>query len=1526
MDTQTLTIKIAADIAELQSKMRQAEQLVGSTVGNITQNFKSMAMALGAGISIAGLSAFVKGAIDAADEASKLAQKVGVATKDVAGLQLAFQQSGAGDAFAGSMAKMSKSIADGSKAFDAMGISTKNNDGTLKSTRVLLGEVSTKFAGYEDGVQKIALAQEIFGKAGADLIPLLNAGGQALDDYDAMAKKLGLTISDDTAKQAEKFNDTMDLVSQGTQGVARQIAAQLLPTLTGLADQFFTSTTSGDKLKNTADFLASSMKILYVSGLGVVEIFTTVGKTLGGVSAAVVAALSGDFTGATHILKDLKSDLGTGWKDTLTQMQAAWNATGSAAVESMAATQKAAREAAPMVGDLAKQTKAAAEAAKALAKEHEERIKIGRKLAIQMGDDVTKANDAYQKSLEEATKENDKYIDSLDKSAAAVAAQVQKLQDEEQALSISQDQHITLAQAIEQVEIARLREQQAIEMSYGDEKAVAAIQREIEQRKLLATAIDTKTVRESATKATDELTKANKKAAEESSKFWTDALMRGFENGKGFFENMWDTIRNKLKTDVLKVFIQPIAAGISGLVGFGGAANAADSATGSVAGSFAQSTLGNITIAGSSIAAIGSSVMAGVQAGYAGTSIAGAASAYSAAGMTGVSTGLTAGSAIGSSAAAIQATLAAIPGWGWAAMAALAAVAIFNNKQWETKYGGSFDNSGSGGSVNKLYGPGTGGEFANQFAQTALKATENSINAVFAKIGSASRVGYFSAGAESSKEGEAYAYAGGRLATGQAFGQVGSEFNRGNASAEEAVKNLVRELQQSTLQALQAATDIPKSISDKLTGINIDALVGESLDKLTTGLDHFINTIVGVQTDLAALPFGNIKALSFDAAAGLVAFSGGLDQFKTNLASYYDNFYSLEEKRTQTLKSIATALNAAGSEITAEQVGAATREQFRAAAEGLDVTTESGQRLYAAMLSVNGAFASITPAATTATASVEKISAAMQSLDRDTAALQIELLAAQGNTQGAGAALKALETQGFSAVEVAVYDLNAGLRATISTLNAATEAAEREAQTRTTWQQRLDVLTGKTTERQLALQADLASTTDATTQSLIKQVYAQQDLSAATETATAAAKVAADARLSTVTTAASDAVSGLQRAVAAQKTQDLAEYNASKIAATAIYTAQVTSLQASMDGVKTSLDAVGTSVGKLKSLSSTLKSTLDGMRIAGSEAAYRSAAQAQLKAALATARSGGGLPLDGQLGSALQTLSKPSEALYATFEDYARDFYTTANDISALSDLTESQLSADQITQGILEGQSKALQDQKSVLKDGFADQVSSLDAILSTAQAQLDVANGINTSVLTVAQAMGVVNSTLAALQGERATQGLATTPGVAESRAATIREYMQGLQANTALSDTEKAVVLAQRASIEGVSESEIASAWGSSKAETRAYFAAAGIPQFASGINRVPYDMTARIHADEAVIPAAFNPFNPNAARSNGANRMEGNTARLEALIQTLIEKVAVLEDPTKASATANKKLASQFDSATRGGRAMQNEAYV
>ncbi len=97
MKAESISIKLVADIVDLQRKMREAQNSVNGAMENISKAAslaKTAFAAIGASAAVAGLASFIKSAIDAADEMGKLAQKSGVAVERLAGLQLAYQQAG----------------------------------------------------------------------------------------------------------------------------------------------------------------------------------------------------------------------------------------------------------------------------------------------------------------------------------------------------------------------------------------------------------------------------------------------------------------------------------------------------------------------------------------------------------------------------------------------------------------------------------------------------------------------------------------------------------------------------------------------------------------------------------------------------------------------------------------------------------------------------------------------------------------------------------------------------------------------------------------------------------------------------------------------------------------------------------------------------------------------------------------------------------------------------------------------------------------------------------------------------------------------------------------------------------------------------------------------------------------------------------------------------------------------------------------------------------------------------------------
>lgn len=298
---------------------------------------EQMGAAFGAAVVDAGtaLAVMVKQSINSMDDLTKLAQSVGTTTEELSALAYAADLSGVSqDNLGTALTRLTKNASDAAqgigeaqKGFNALGISVKDAEGNLKSSDQLLQEVAGKFAQFEDGANKTALAVNLFGKSGADLIPLLNAGAEGIQDMKDEAEELGLTFDQKTGKAAEAFNDNLTRLDAVKKGLFNRIAAQLLPSLVSLTDRFFDSAKGGDRLDKIARSAATGVKLLGSVAAIVAGIFRTVGEALGSVAAAVVNLVTGNFAEAWEITKAFSSDVVGNIKQTVGDVAAIWDDT-----------------------------------------------------------------------------------------------------------------------------------------------------------------------------------------------------------------------------------------------------------------------------------------------------------------------------------------------------------------------------------------------------------------------------------------------------------------------------------------------------------------------------------------------------------------------------------------------------------------------------------------------------------------------------------------------------------------------------------------------------------------------------------------------------------------------------------------------------------------------------------------------------------------------------------------------------------------------------------------------------------------------------------------------------------------------------------------------------------------------------------------------------------------------------------------------------------------------------------------------
>ena len=570
-------------MAESVAKIRLALEGQPAVVAGIKEverqfgSLKSGMAGLVSGLTIGALAAVVKNAIDAADEMSKLSQKTGVAVKDLAGLQLAFQQSGlGGDVLEKSMARLGRSMADGNKAFAAMGVNVKAADGALRPMRDVLGDVADKFASYADGAAKTALAQEVFGKSGAEMIPLLNSGSDALAEMDDWAQKLGLTMSEDTAKKAEQFNDTLDLLGMGVQGVWRQIAAQMLPTLTTLASEMLNSATDTGALTTASAVLGNTLKGLYTVAASGVQIFSNLGRFVGAAAAAIVAVTQGNFAGAKDIMAQVQVDNATAWQKQVDSLKRLWNDAGGAGVQAMATVAAAANRAAPIVEKPGNSAKKSLKAAKDVAMELYQQLTmkdVG--LDPKFFEQLNQLHglytsgrigiDEYRKAVELLT-EKQEFAKQLRQdliSQAQLANQIaeQAIDAEEKHRQTVEGQIKTGREMLENIKF----ETAALQMTNA-EREVAIALRELERQGIVegteAYRAYAKQIREAvlnkdAVKSQRQIEEEWRRTSDQIGQQFTDALIQGGASVKEALKRMFQNL-------VLRPIIQPIMTAIGG--------------------------------------------------------------------------------------------------------------------------------------------------------------------------------------------------------------------------------------------------------------------------------------------------------------------------------------------------------------------------------------------------------------------------------------------------------------------------------------------------------------------------------------------------------------------------------------------------------------------------------------------------------------------------------------------------------------------------------------------------------------------------------------------------------------------------------------------------------------------------------------------------------------------------------------------------------------------------------------------------
>lgn len=301
----TMTIDFAASVARLEADVKRGADATEAGVKRMSEAAgfaRSVFDALAVSLSVGAVVAYMKSTIDAADALNDMRQQLGFTARDLSAYRLIAEQSGTTiDGLAGGMKKLSVFLTEHGDKLKAAGITATDTNGAFL-------QLADLFAAMPDGAQKTALAIEVFGKAGADLIPTLNQGGAALREQLDAGQRLNPVI-DELAGNADQFNDSMARMRAVVSGSSGVMLNELLKTMNAVIREMDDATVSADGFsKSLGTGMSETLKTIVVLGGNVGFVFQGIGREIGGIAAQLAALGRGDFAAFTAIGEAMKAD------------------------------------------------------------------------------------------------------------------------------------------------------------------------------------------------------------------------------------------------------------------------------------------------------------------------------------------------------------------------------------------------------------------------------------------------------------------------------------------------------------------------------------------------------------------------------------------------------------------------------------------------------------------------------------------------------------------------------------------------------------------------------------------------------------------------------------------------------------------------------------------------------------------------------------------------------------------------------------------------------------------------------------------------------------------------------------------------------------------------------------------------------------------------------------------------------------------------------------------------------------------
>lgn len=243
---------LTAGVNQASASMKRLERDVRGLRGGLstltaisgTQLFGQIASgAMSAARSLVGMAS---ASMDAIGNQRDLAARLGLTYGELSGLTLAGEQVGVSmEAIGGAVTRAEVAFtkaASGSQtavaAFQRIGLSVDELNGLSAAER--FQAIAEAIKQLPTAAERSAAAVGLFGRAGAQLLPMFEMGAAGIQQATEQADRLGLNLNSIQTAQVDRMGDAFVEAKKAVEGVVGQIVARLAPSVTAVTEAFTT--------------------------------------------------------------------------------------------------------------------------------------------------------------------------------------------------------------------------------------------------------------------------------------------------------------------------------------------------------------------------------------------------------------------------------------------------------------------------------------------------------------------------------------------------------------------------------------------------------------------------------------------------------------------------------------------------------------------------------------------------------------------------------------------------------------------------------------------------------------------------------------------------------------------------------------------------------------------------------------------------------------------------------------------------------------------------------------------------------------------------------------------------------------------------------------------------------------------------------------------------------------------------------------------------------------------------------------